>query len=71
MKIKEILLQGNPTLSFEVFPPKAEDRYDTVEEAAIATDYHYASELICGGADKRELVGDSMMMGKKENRYGG
>ena len=35
MKIKEILTQGKPTLSFEVFPPKVEDRYDSVEEAAI------------------------------------
>lgn len=35
MKIKEILSQGKPTLSFEVFPPKTEDKYDSVEKAAI------------------------------------
>lgn len=35
MKIRDILVQGKPTLSFEVFPPKAEDKYDSVEEAAI------------------------------------
>lgn len=35
MKIKEILSKGKPTLSFEVFPPKAEDKYDSVEEAAF------------------------------------
>ncbi len=35
MKIRDILAQGKPTLSFEVFPPKAEDKYDSVEEAAI------------------------------------
>ncbi len=35
MKIKDILAQGKPTLSFEVFPPKAEDKYDSVEAAAI------------------------------------
>lgn len=34
MKIKDILGQGKPTLSFEVFPPKTEDRYDSVEQAA-------------------------------------
>ena len=34
MKIRDILAQGKPTLSFEVFPPKTEDAYDTVERAA-------------------------------------
>lgn len=34
MKIKEILGQGKPTLSFEVFPPKTEDKYESVEHAA-------------------------------------
>lgn len=34
MKIKDILGQGRPTLSFEVFPPKTEDHYETVEAAA-------------------------------------
>ncbi len=35
MKIKEILGQGKPTLSFEVFPPKTEDKYESVETAAV------------------------------------
>lgn len=34
MKIKDILSQGKPTLSFEVFPPKTEDKYESVEAAA-------------------------------------
>ena len=34
MKIRDILGQGRPTLSFEVFPPKTEDKYETVEAAA-------------------------------------
>lgn len=34
MKIREILAQGKPTLSFEVFPPKTQDNYETVEKAA-------------------------------------
>lgn len=34
MKIKEILSKGEPILSFEVFPPKTEDKYDSVERAA-------------------------------------
>lgn len=33
MKIREILAQEKPVLSFEVFPPKAEDKYDVVERA--------------------------------------
>lgn len=35
MKIRDILGQGNPTLSFEVFPPKTEDKYESVEKAAM------------------------------------
>ena len=35
MKIKDILGQGKPTLSFEVFPPKTEDKYESVEKAAL------------------------------------
>ena len=34
MKIREILAEGRPTLSFEVFPPKTEDNYESVERAA-------------------------------------
>lgn len=35
MKIRDILSQGRPTLSFEVFPPKTEDKYESVEHAAM------------------------------------
>ena len=35
MKIRDILAQGKPTLSFEVFPPKTEDKYESVETAAL------------------------------------
>ena len=35
MKIREILAQGQPTLSFEVFPPKVQDKYESVEKAAF------------------------------------
>ena len=34
MKIRDILAEEKPTLSFEVFPPKTEDAYETVEKAA-------------------------------------
>ena len=36
MKIKEILGKGCPTLSFEVVPPKTEDKFEGVEQAALA-----------------------------------
>ena len=35
MKIKDILEAGSPTLSFEVFPPKGEEAYESVEKAAL------------------------------------
>lgn len=35
MKIKTILAQEKPVLSFEVFPPKTKDKYDSVEKAAV------------------------------------
>lgn len=35
MKIKDILAKGQPTLSFEVFPPKEESNYASVEKAAF------------------------------------
>ncbi len=35
MKIKDILAQDKPVLSFEVFPPKEESAFDSVEEAAF------------------------------------
>lgn len=34
MKIRDILAEGKPTLSFEVFPPKTGDAYESVEKAA-------------------------------------
>ena len=36
MKIRDILAEGRPTLSFEVFPPKTQDKYESVEKAAFA-----------------------------------
>ena len=35
MKIRDILSRQTPTLSFEVFPPKTEDKYESVERAAL------------------------------------
>ena len=35
MKIKDILAKGQPTLSFEVFPPKEESNFVSVEKAAL------------------------------------
>ena len=40
MKIKEKLQSGNVHISFEVFPPKTDDKYESVVKAVdeIATD---------------------------------
>ena len=35
MKIRDILSKNQPTLSFEVFPPKKDSDYTKVEEATI------------------------------------
>lgn len=35
MKIKDILARQRPVLSFEVFPPKTKDKYESVEKAAV------------------------------------
>ena len=35
MKIKDILAKGQPTLSFEVFPPKEESNFASVEKGAL------------------------------------
>ena len=35
MKITEIISADKPSLSFEVFPPKTSDKFDTVEKAAL------------------------------------
>ena len=35
MKIRDILGRGVPTISFEVFPPKTAENYESVKEAAV------------------------------------
>lgn len=35
MKITEIISGNTPSLSFEVFPPKTSDNFETVEAAAL------------------------------------
>lgn len=35
MKIRDILGQGKPTISFEVFPPKTAENYESVKTAAL------------------------------------
>lgn len=34
MKLSELFAQNKPTLSFEVFPPKSDDKYENVKKAA-------------------------------------
>lgn len=35
MKIRDILAKEKPTLSFEIFPPKTEDKFESVEKASV------------------------------------
>ena len=35
MRVIDVLNSGKPTVSFEVFPPKTEDKFDTVRDAAF------------------------------------
>ena len=55
MKIKDILAEGRPTLSFEVFPPKTADAYESVEKAAskiaqLKPDFRSVPYGKCSGA---------------------
>ena len=56
MKIKDILAKGQPTLSFEVFPPKEESNFASVEKAALEIAKLNPSFMSvtygAGGADK-------------------
>lgn len=61
MKIREILAQGKPTLSFEVFPPKTEDDYAKVEEAtsqiAMLNPAFMSVTYGAGGGTSKHTVG--------------
>lgn len=51
-KISEILKENRPTLSFEVFPPKTEDKYEGVEQAALKiADLHPSFISVTYGAN--------------------
>lgn len=60
MKIKELLSKKEPMLSFEVFPPKTDDLYETVEEAAeqiamLNPDFMSVTYGAGGGTSKHTL----------------
>ncbi len=57
MKVSDILSKGNPTLSFEVFPPKTSDKYESVlkateEIAALSPDFMSVTYGAGGGTSK-------------------
>ncbi len=57
MKVSDILAKGNPTLSFEVFPPKTSDKYESVlkateEIAALSPDFMSVTYGAGGGTSK-------------------
>ena len=60
MKISELLLKNEPMLSFEVFPPKTDDAYDTVKYAtehiaALNPDFMSVTYGAGGGTSKYTL----------------
>ncbi len=60
MKISELLLKKEPMLSFEVFPPKTDDAYDTVKYAtehiaALNPDFMSVTYGAGGGTSKYTL----------------
>ena len=46
MKIRDMIGQGKPTLSFEVFPPKTEANYESVEN----------DQYVCAAVWQQELL---------------
>jgi len=56
MKIKDILAKGQPTLSFEVFPPKEESNFASVEKAALEIAKLNPSFMSAGGGTSQYTV---------------
>lgn len=71
MKISELFLSGKPTLSFEVFPPKTSDKYESVREAteAIAALHPSFMSVTCGagGSTQGFTVGIAKNIQEKYN----
>lgn len=57
MKLTEIFKKNIPTLSFEVFPPKTSDKYETVKKAAseIAKLHPDFMSVTCGAGGKTDI----------------
>ena len=69
MKIRDILAQRTPSLSFEVFPPKVQENYDNVEKAAFEIAKLNPSFMSvtygAGGGTSRYTVGIASDLQKK------
>lgn len=69
MKIRDILAQGKPSLSFEVFPPKEQAKYESVEKAAFEIARLNPSFMSvtygAGGGTSRYTVGIASDLQKK------
>ena len=52
MKISELFKANSPTLSFEVFPPKTSDTYETVKDAAEKYEPSYVARFAVDVAQK-------------------
>ena len=71
MKIKDILAENEVTISFEVFPPKTDDKFDAVEAAAeqiAALNPHFMSVTYgAGGGTSKHTIELADRIQKKYN----
>ena len=69
MKIRDIFAEGKPTLSFEVFPPKTQDAFASVEKAAeeIARLHPAFMSVTYGAAGTRTGFTTEIAQAIKEN----
>ena len=72
MKIKEKLQSGNVHISFEVFPPKTDDKYESVvkavDEIATVRPSFISVTYGAGGGTSKNTVGDRLPYSKRASR---
>ena len=67
MKLSALFSEKKPTLSFEVFPPKNSDTYESVKQATeeiAKLSPHYMSVTYGAGGGGTEVPGDTLCRGR-------